>query len=205
MVSDDRVRRVLIGAGQGVEGVVDPRAGYSVLVWLGGAVTGMGLFDLASLWFPPSFGVPAWDFGTLTATFEGLAPTAFGIALVGYALVRDPDTPLAVVRATSLGFGVLAAMLLVAGVLYARAVLVAFGEVPEHMVSALRRSSVRTSLEIVAYAGAYALMAGLLWRGLDDRLSVLSRAGRASRAVGAQGSGAGRMRTEPSEIGPNAT
>jgi hypothetical protein len=78
-------RVVIAGGGSQPEGgrLVLPPAdpGWSLLGWVGLVFLAIGLLDLALGWFPPRFGNPEWEFGTVTRTFDSLPITVLGLAL----------------------------------------------------------------------------------------------------------------------------
>lgn len=56
--------------------------GWRLLGWLGLAFLIMSLFDLALGWYPLRFGVPEWEFGTLSATVAGLSIPTLSLYLM---------------------------------------------------------------------------------------------------------------------------
>lgn len=55
---------------------------WPVLDWVGLAFLLMGLVDLALAWFPLGFGNPEWEFGTISATLNGMPLLTIGVVLL---------------------------------------------------------------------------------------------------------------------------
>jgi hypothetical protein len=53
--------------------------GWYLLGWIGLAFALVGGFDLALIWIPLGFGNPEWEFGTVSATLDGLPVTTLGL------------------------------------------------------------------------------------------------------------------------------
>src|SRR5512135_2434530 len=59
-----------------------PDQGWRLLVLVGLIVGAAGWLDVLMLWYPPQFGKPEWEFGTVSAMFSGLPLATIGLALV---------------------------------------------------------------------------------------------------------------------------
>jgi hypothetical protein len=66
---------------------------WRILGWLGLAFLIMSLIDLALGWYPVRFGVPGWEFGTISATIAGLAIPCLSLYLIlGSAIALERPT-----------------------------------------------------------------------------------------------------------------
>jgi hypothetical protein len=62
--------------------------GWRAVGWFGLLLAAVGFGDLALYLYPPNFGVPEWEFATLTQVFSSLPLGTIGLAgVVGAALV----------------------------------------------------------------------------------------------------------------------
>jgi hypothetical protein len=166
---DDQPRPVLIeGESQRLVLKSPARTGLGLLGIAGAALALFGAVDILVLWFPPDFGVPAWQFGTLTRTFESAPWVGIGAALLAYAVVRYPDVEPSVVRGTGIAFMLLGALALLGGVLFALAVPGVLAEAPSQAVGPLVRSIVRTSSVVLVSLVACAALVWRLWRGVGE-------------------------------------
>ena len=162
----EKPRPVLMRKGAADEALRDPeRIGYALLVSAGAALVLVGMVELGLLWYPAGFGYAAWEFGTLSQTFDAIPTTGLGLALLAYAFVRRPNAQRSLVRTTSMLFAALALALLLAGLLFARAVPSVFAEAPAQALEALRRSIIRTGATIAVCFVACVSFSGVLWRG----------------------------------------
>lgn len=90
---------------------------WPVFAWLGATFLAMGLIDLALAWFPLGFGNAEWEFGTISATLNGLPLPTLGLVLLlvsGAALERRWQT-----RAVAVATLTIALLLTAAAFLYA--------------------------------------------------------------------------------------
>lgn len=139
----------------------------SLLTATGAAFAIVGLVDLALLWFPLRFGSPAWEFGTLSRTFDSLPMTGLGMALVAFGLVRHPEWHPAWVRGAAILFALVTIGMVLLGVVYGLAAVVVVGQTPAEGLDALGRAILKNGVEIVVYSLVFGAIAVMLWRGVE--------------------------------------
>lgn len=139
----------------------------SLLTAIGAAFAIVGLVDLSLLWFPLRFGIPAWEFGTLSRTFDNLPMTGLGLALVGFGVVRHPEWHPAWLRGASILFALVTVGIVVLGVVYGLAAVVVVGQTPVEGLDALGRAIVKNVVEIVVYSVVFGAIAVMLWREVE--------------------------------------
>ena len=165
VASQEQRRPVLIRKETARAVLEDPeQTSHSLLMTVGGGITLLGLVELGLLWFPLGLGVAAWEFGTLSETFDVVPIAAPGVALLTYGIVRSHDVRTGVVRAASIAFCLLAVLFLLAGFVYIRAVPVVLAEAPAQAMDALYRSIIETATAVAVSIVACLLVARLLWR-----------------------------------------
>ena len=137
-----------------------------LLVGLGVAFAIVGLVDLGLLWLPLHFGDPAWEFGTLSRTFDSLPMTGLGFGLAMYGLVRHRRTRPLWVRAAAIFLAVVTVVLLALGLLYVTAVPAVVQAAPTESMDAFSAAVAKTVVEIIVYSALCATLATVLWRGV---------------------------------------
>lgn len=148
----------------------DPDAtSATLLAAIGIAFTVVGLTDLALLWLPVQLGNAAWEFATVSRTFDNLPLTGLGLVLLAYGVVRHPARDARWVRGAAALFVAAAVLLLAVGLLYALASLAVLREMPAQGFDALGRAIVKNGVQIVVYPTVFAGMAVALWRGISKR------------------------------------
>jgi hypothetical protein len=66
-----------------------PDFGWKLLGWVGGVLLIVGLIDLGLAFYPPMFGNPNWEFGTVSSQLNSLPVPMLGLALLlGAAVAR---------------------------------------------------------------------------------------------------------------------
>ncbi len=138
----------------------------SLLAVVGAAFLIVGLTDLALLWWPLGFGDSAWEFGTLSHTFDSVPMTGLGLALVTYAIVRHPGTRPGWVRGLAVFYGVAAVGLIALGLIYATAAPVVIRQTPPGASGAIRRAVLKSAVQIVIYSVGCVVIAIMFWRGV---------------------------------------
>ena len=167
MEAASRAERVVLGARSTALVLRDPEAtGYTLLALLGAAFAVIGLVDLLLLWVPPQFGNPAWEFGTLSQTFDSLPMAGLGLGLLTLGLLRHPRARPRLVRAASVGLALLTLVLVGLGLLYVTAVPAVLKATPVETLDPLGRAVVKNLVEIVVYVAIFAAISTLLWRGV---------------------------------------
>ncbi len=137
----------------------------SLFVASGAAFVAVGLVDLALLWTPLRFGTPAWEFATLSQTFNSLPFAGLGLVLTAVGIVRHPRTRSIWVRVTALVFAAVAGVLVVLGFLYVTVAPGIVRQTPSDGLDVVGTTIVKNGAEILLYPIAFAAMSFLLWRG----------------------------------------
>jgi hypothetical protein len=127
----------------------------------------VGLVDLALLWYPLRLGNVAWEFGTLSSTFDRLPMTALGVALVTVGLIVHPRLGGMWVRAAAVFYVVAAVVFVALAGLYGLSAIEVMGRAPEESMGVLGQAVVKNAAEIVAYVAASGLVAVICWRGVE--------------------------------------
>lgn len=157
LVASPRAAAARGGPGRAADGV------RPLLGWTGLLLTVVSGADIVLTWVPTEFGNPEWEFGTVTASFNGLISVALGCALVLVGL-RDRAGPRTLKAASLL---LLAAALLVAAAaaLYGLSVPVALGSVSDAPIRlGLQKAIAKTVFQSVAFPIAFLYMARVAWR-----------------------------------------
>jgi multisubunit Na+/H+ antiporter MnhC subunit len=144
----------------------------AILVTLGAAFLLVGLADLALLWWPIEFGNPAWEFGTISQTFDSLPMSGLGFGLIVFGLTRYSNTPAVVMRGLAGFTTVVTVVLLGLGAIWATSVPPVARRTPEPALDGLGMAIVKNVAEIVIYTAAFAVMTVLLWRGVKRSREV---------------------------------
>ncbi len=124
--------------------------------------------DLALAWYPADFGNTEWEFGTVTTTLGSfpLFTTAW-VFLLGAAVARGSRLQVQVVS----GFlGLVALLLIVVGVLFAKAIPAALNSSTDPTILlGLQRAIARTSGQAILYPVGFAWLAWKGWRHSSSR------------------------------------
>ncbi len=135
---------------------------WALLVGLGATLTVVGWTDLALLWYPLAFGSPEWEFGTISAHFQGMPVGTVGLVLLAAGAVgrrwRLGTRVLAIV------FLLVTAGLLGVSMIYLLDMPVALTGVAEDLKPTLVKVMLKTSLSATAYVALYAWLWWFLWR-----------------------------------------
>lgn len=138
----------------------DSSRSWLVLGWIGLAFLMVGGADFALTWFPPQFGNPEWEFGTVTQSFNGLPILLLGLGLL---TVAAESTGRRWWGLVGLGASsVLMLWVLVGAVLWGLNVSLALDMVPEQLELGVRRAVALTLIQSVTYSSALAYLA---WKG----------------------------------------
>jgi hypothetical protein len=140
---------------------------WRILGWIGLAYLLMSVIDLALGWYPINFGTPEWEFGTISATFAGLAiPTLSLYLILCSAVARERAN---VVKTVSIVMIVLAVFLAILFILYLTAVPLALRAVVANPVIHLgMKKAILKSLTLFLGYEALYIFAGTM--GLRRRL-----------------------------------
>lgn len=129
---------------------------WRVLGVVGLLFTMVGGLDVLLTWVPPRFGSAEWEFGTISASLNGLPLPTLGLALLlARSLAVQDQTTARMVLAL---YAVMALFILAAGVLYALDAPIAFRAVENPVArEGLKKAVVKTAAQLTLYP------AGLLW------------------------------------------
>lgn len=141
----------------------NPQGGWRLLLIVGAVFVLIGGLDLALAWFPIGLGNPEWEFGTISATLNGLPLPTIGMMLLLAALLAEGRARAARVGAGALGL--LALLLVVLAFLYLTVVPIALGAAPNPYVAAgLRKAVVKGTALLVIYPLLYLSLAVVAWK-----------------------------------------
>lgn len=134
-----------------------PGQSWAILGWLGIVFLVVGGSDFALTWYPASFGNHEWEFGTVTASFNGLPIVVMGVALVLAAALQTG-------RRWLLALGTIVAVvmclwILMGAALWATNVPLALKSVPEGVVLGMKKSLSKTLVQSATYPIAFAYLA----------------------------------------------
>ena len=132
---------------------------WAALGWIGLVFLVVGGSDFVLTWIPTDFGNPEWEFGTVTASFDGLPVLVLGLGLLLVAsqqLERRWWGTLGVAVAV-----VLLIWVLVGFALWAMNLSLALQTVPDELALGLRRAVAKTLVQSIAFE---ALLAYLIWQ-----------------------------------------
>lgn len=144
---------------------------WQLLGALGIALSLVGLADLVVAWFPQAFGNPEWEFGTVSATFDGLPAPAMGLVLVlSAAYVRRSRT---LIRALAIVSIVLAILLVGAALLYATAVPLALRSIQDPLLRVgLFKALLKTGIQAAVYPVLFLWLGARAWRAVPPPLAL---------------------------------
>ena len=128
----------------------------TIWVWMGVLFLVVGGADFLLTWIPADFGNAEWEFGTVTASLNGLPVPVLGLTLmlVG-AVAGERGWPAALVFLT----GILALLVLLGGaLLWAMTAPQAVQTVPDAIRLGLYKALAKTGVQLVAYMSAFAFL-----------------------------------------------
>ncbi|MGW8265390.1 MAG: hypothetical protein ACWGSQ_03430 [Longimicrobiales bacterium] len=128
---------------------VDPTRAWALLGWVGFAFLVVGGADFALTWYPMDFGNREWEFGTVTASFNGLPILVLGLGLLYAAALGYQRRWWGGV--TLLVSAVLMLWVLGGVVIWATNVPLALQSVPLEMMTGIKKALVKTTIQSVAY------------------------------------------------------
>ena len=141
----------------------DSSRSWLVLGWIGLAFLIVGGADFALTWFPPQFGNPEWEFGTVTQSFNGLPILLLGLAFLTAAASQAGRGWWRMLG--MVGSAVLLVWIVVGAVLWGRNVSLALETVPAQAAAGIRGAIVKTFLQSVAYSALLLYMLRIGWIG----------------------------------------
>ena len=128
----------------------------------------VGWVDILVGWFPLGFGSPEWEFGTVSATVDGLPLSTLGVVLT--LLGASASGSRWGLWTASIWAAWVLVVLMVAAVLYALTVPVALGVLgPVDLQGPLGRAVIKTSTLLVVYMCFYGWMELQAIRGLKGK------------------------------------
>lgn len=139
-----------------------PDFGWKLLGWVGGVLLLIGLIDIGLAFYPPMFGNPNWEFGTVSSSLNSLPVPMLGLALLlGAAVARGWVLGTRVWAIVGI---VLAVCILAAAVIWALNLPLAFRSVQDPVARlGLKKSVAKSVAQIILYPVAF-LWIG--WQGL---------------------------------------
>lgn len=140
---------------------VDPGQSWAALGWIGLAFMLVGGMDFVLTWLPPDFGNREWEYGTVTASFNGLPILLLGLGLLITAserLDRRWWGTLGVVGALGLLLWVLAGF-----ALWAMNISLALQTVPDNLLLGVQRALAKTMVQSVVYSVLLAYLVRKAW------------------------------------------
>ncbi|MBI1722498.1 MAG: hypothetical protein HYR48_01155 [Gemmatimonadetes bacterium] len=143
--------------------VAAPDVAWRLLGYLGFVFALVGGLDVALIWYPLNFGSPEWEFGTVTASLDGLPLPVMGMALVlASAVARGVRWP---ARIVAILLAALATLILAGGILYLTDVPIALLALREQPVArqGVMKALVKTSLQLTAYPAVMFWIAAKAW------------------------------------------
>ncbi len=138
------------------------------LVWRAASALGLvlaliGIADAAAQWIPLRVGTPEWELGTVTYFFDTVPLALIGVVLLlgsGVALGRRWQ-----VRTVAIFCVLFAVMMWLAGVLFGTVVPLAIRSMRDPVgLTMLKKSLLKTGLQVTLYPFALLWLAGASWR-----------------------------------------
>jgi hypothetical protein len=142
---------------------VMPDAAWRLVAVVAASFLVVGGTDVFLTWYPLRFGSAEWEFGTVTASLNGLPVPILGLAFllassvaVGWRLVG---------RGAALACAVGGVLIVLAGVMYATDVPMALRSVSQPVAhQALMKAITKTTVQLLAYPVGLCWLAVLGWR-----------------------------------------
>jgi hypothetical protein len=151
----------------------DSSQSWLVLGWIGLVFLVVGGSDFLFTWIPLNLGVPEWEFGTVTQSFNGLP-----ILLLGLGLLTTASEEVGRGWWGLLGLGASALTLVwvsVGAVLWSLNVSIALETVPENLSGPVREAVVKTALQAAVYVLALGYLVGRrIYRGRRPRAAGMA-------------------------------
>ena len=135
---------------------------WRLLGWIGWVYIVVGGVDSLLTWLPLSLGQPEWEFGTITASLNGLPLPVLGLVLV---LCANLMAGRVLVARVVIGLMLLLALIvLVAGLLYALNVPLALRAVTDPVArQGVLKAMIKTAVQVVAYPSGLIALAAIAW------------------------------------------
>ena len=140
-----------------------PDLAWPVLTEIGLVLAVVGGADLILTWYPFAFQNPEWEFGTVTATLDGMPVLALGLAMVLAGALHSGT--LWLIRLASILFGLLALALAAAVLLYLTNIPLALRAIADPSVRiGLYKAMSKTAVQAIAYPSVFLWIALRSWR-----------------------------------------
>jgi hypothetical protein len=140
-----------------------PELGWELLGWIGLAFVLIGGVDLLLTWYPPAFGSPEWEFGTVASTLNALPLPSLGLMLIMAAGVAQGRVWMA--RGASVAMIVLVFVLIAIAVLFITVVPLALQSVPNPLArTGILKVIAKSSVLLVIYPALFTWVALLGFR-----------------------------------------
>ena len=150
---------------------IDSSQTWYLLGWTALAFLVVGGVDFALTWYPPDFGNREWEFGTVTASLNGLPILLLGISILLAASLRTGRrwwAALALIASL-----VMLLWVTLGAVLWATNVPLALKSVPAQLAVGIRKSLAKTVVQSLVYPLVLAFLmvrsAGALRSGAPER------------------------------------
>lgn len=143
--------------------VAAPDVAWRLLGYMGLVFALVGWLDVALVWYPLTFGSPEWEFGSVTASLDGLPLPVMGLVLVlTSAIARGIRWP---VRTVAVLLILVAVLILVGGVLYLTNVPIALQAVHNEPIARLgvTKAMIKTSVQVFSYPVAFLWIGAKAW------------------------------------------
>lgn len=161
-MSDTKLVMPEQGTGRGKLRALESSHAWALLGWVGLTFLVVGGWDFALTWYPMDFGNREWQFGTVTASFNGLPVPVMGLGLLLASSIQTGRQWLAGVGA--LGALVLLVWALGGVVLWLGTVPLALEGTPVEVLVGMKKAIAKTAIQSVAYP----MILGFLgWRGIQ--------------------------------------
>lgn len=159
--------KVLLGGRKvPAEPVLVPDSGggsWQLIAALGWLFVVVGGTDALLVWYPFRFGNPDWEFGSITASLNGLPLPVMGLAMVLAAALARRQYLL--VRVVGVLLGILALVVLLMGVMYATNVPIGLRSVTEPVArQGLKKAIVKTVVQLLFYPAGLAWLVMISWK-----------------------------------------
>lgn len=140
-----------------------PEAAWRVLTEIGFALAIVGGADLILAWYPLAFQNPEWEFGTVTATLDGMPVLALGLGLMLAGSLTSGSRWLT--RTVVFVFGFLGFAIIAAALLYATNIPLALQAISDPTVRiGLFKAILKSTVQAIVYSSVFLWIAFRGWR-----------------------------------------